>query len=72
MRNLLTLLFVSLLIFTSCKDDDPIIEPIPETKSLEVTVGGPGEPNQVFVDLSTGNQTVVDKYSWNLGFLKRE
>jgi hypothetical protein len=68
MRNLLTLLFVSLLIFTSCKDDDPIIEPVPETKSLDVSVGGPGEPNQVFVDLSTGNQTVVDKYSWNLAF----
>jgi hypothetical protein len=68
MKNLLAVIVVSLLIFTSCKNDDPIIEPIPETKNLEVTVGGPSQPNQVFIDLSTGNQTLVDKYSWNLAF----
>ncbi|MDT0678747.1 HmuY family protein [Autumnicola musiva] len=31
-------------------------------------VGGPNQPNQVYVDLSAQNQTAVSRDSWDLGF----
>lgn len=36
--------------------------------ALSAEVGGPGEPNQVYVDLSTGKLTNVVRTSWDLGF----
>lgn len=36
--------------------------------ALSAEVGGPGEPNQVYVDLSTGKLTSVVRTSWDLGF----
>lgn len=39
-----------------------------EGGSLEPLVGGPNEPNQVYIDLSTQNQTTAVRDSWDLGF----
>ncbi|SDZ06491.1 HmuY protein [Flavobacterium aquidurense] len=36
--------------------------------ALAPGVGGPTEPNQVFVDLSSGKMTAVPRVSWDLGF----
>lgn len=36
--------------------------------TLEINGGGADFPNQAFIDLSKLSQTVVDKYSWDLGF----
>lgn len=36
--------------------------------ALAPEVGGPTEPNQVFVDLSSGKMTAVPRVSWDLGF----
>ncbi|SHM16265.1 HmuY family protein [Flavobacterium chilense] len=36
--------------------------------ALAPAVGGPTEPNQVFVDLSSGKMTAVPRVSWDLGF----
>lgn len=36
--------------------------------SLSPEVGGPTQPNQVFVDLSSGKMTNVIRTSWDLGF----
>jgi hypothetical protein len=36
--------------------------------ALAPEVGGPLEPNQVYVDLSSGNMTTVLRNSWDLGF----
>lgn len=36
--------------------------------SLAALVGGPTEPNQVFVDLSSGTMTSALRNSWDLGF----
>ncbi|MFD1601701.1 HmuY family protein [Flavobacterium artemisiae] len=36
--------------------------------ALAPEVGGPTEPNQVFVDLSSGKMTTVPRVSWDLGF----
>ena len=35
-------------------------------------IGGPNEPNQVYVDLSSQSQTVVTRDSWDLGFYNGE
>jgi len=37
-------------------------------KSLAPEVGGPGQPNQVYIDLSSGALTTVPRVSWDLGF----
>ena len=36
--------------------------------ALAAEVGGPSEPNQVYVDLSSGIMTKVPRVSWDLGF----
>lgn len=36
--------------------------------ALAPEVGGPTQPNQVFVDLSSGKMTAVPRVSWDLGF----
>ncbi|MDD3773482.1 MAG: HmuY family protein, partial [Weeksellaceae bacterium] len=35
---------------------------------VEPSVGGPNQPNQVYIDLSTTEQTAVKRDSWDLGF----
>ena len=68
MKNLILFMAAALLVFTSCNKDSDTTDPVAQTRNIDVEVGGPDEPNQVFVDLSTGNQTIVDKTSWNLAF----
>lgn len=36
--------------------------------TLTPKVGGPDQPNQVFIDLSRQTETIVDKNSWDLAF----
>lgn len=36
--------------------------------SMAPEIGGPNQPYQVFVDLSTGEMTAVERTSWDLGF----
>ncbi len=36
--------------------------------SIAAEVGGASQPNQVYVDLSSGNKTSVPRVSWDLGF----
>lgn len=40
--------------------------------SLAAEVGGPLEPNQVYIDLSSGKMTKVLRTSWDLGFYSGE
>jgi hypothetical protein len=67
-----TFLFLSIaaLVMASCSSDDD--SPKTEVPSvgdvLQPTVGGPNQPNQVFVDLSTGSSESVNRASWDLGF----
>ncbi|OAB79865.1 HmuY family protein [Cochleicola gelatinilyticus] len=37
-------------------------------RGFEPNVGGPNQPNQVYIDLSTETQTEVRRDSWDLGF----
>ncbi|GAB5523773.1 MAG: hypothetical protein Roseis2KO_16450 [Roseivirga sp.] len=53
----------------SCGDDDgPQITPPTASAIINAEVGGPAQPNQVFIDLSTETQTAVARNSWDLGF----
>lgn len=60
------------LFLSSCSSDDNKggnnITPPLEYAVVEASVGGPTQPNQVFVDLSTSEQTTVKRDSWDLGF----
>lgn len=79
-KRILLLSLFSLAIAACSKDDDkPAEQPQqpqqpqqPESVSeggvFKPSVGGPNEPNQVFVDLSAKNETTVKRDSWDFGF----
>jgi hypothetical protein len=57
--------------FIRCSTEDAPIEPIIvviDGAVISPEVGGPNEPNQVYVDLSTNTTAVVKRDSWDLGF----
>ncbi len=66
--------FSFLFIITSClKEDDGIIDIPPiQGAELEPNVGGPNQPNQIWVDLSTGEMKETNRTSWDLGFYSGE
>jgi hypothetical protein len=66
-KKLLVMLF-AVSVITGCSDDDPVELPVSPGSIIDVQVGGPTQPNQVFVDLSLDNQTGIDRSSWDLGF----
>lgn len=63
---------VSATINTTIAENKTIQVNFNETASLGTSlvpeVGGPLEPNQVYVDLSSGKMTIVERNSWDLGF----
>ena len=66
-------LWLIMLITTLCwscddNDDDPTAPPTVTSAVMNANVGGATQPNQVFIDLSTETQTVVNRSSWDLGF----
>lgn len=64
-----SILAITLIIFSACNNDDEAPQiPASEGAILEVSVGGPTQPNQVYIDLSTDQQSVVNKSTWDLGF----
>ena len=76
-KQLYTAALISLF-FASCSNDDNG-DSVVENPSTEVptlveeavlypTLGGPNEQNQVYIDLSTSNQTAVQRDTWDLGF----
>ena len=73
-KYIVTLLIGTLFFQTSClKEDDGniLIAPI-EGAALQPEVGGGTEPNQVWVDLSSGEMTSNLRTNWDLGFYSGE
>lgn len=74
MKNKFYFISIALLTLASCgkKDDSnpPAPNTIPTTEKAIVKpeVGGPNQPNQVFIDLATNTQKVVKRDSWDFGF----
>ncbi|MFL9842903.1 HmuY family protein [Flavobacterium rhizosphaerae] len=70
------LLTTALLTLVSCSDDDGNVAPIEQisegavfgTAENPLNVGGPNQPNQVYVDLSDESTVEVPRNSWDFGF----
>ena len=65
------ILCLAVFSFTSCESDNIPSEPIVviiDGASVSPNVGGPNEPNQVYVDLSTNISSAVKRDAWDLGF----
>lgn len=76
MKKTIYTLALAALLITSCSDDDSAMTNSPETVDnslvteavVSPTLGGPNQPNQVFVDLSANTETTASRDSWDLGF----
>lgn len=74
MRKLLLFkILCMLVVLSSCSNDDETITTADEDTKTVVTssvidllTGGSTEPNQCYIDLSTGNQTAVRRDSWEI------
>ena len=67
------IIYLSILVvlFTSCSKEEAFPEreyPNGETVFSNPEVGGANQPNQVFIDLSTEENTTAIRDSWDLGF----
>lgn len=68
MKKYFSPILISFFIILSCKEDDsPIYVPQPGA-TLDIPVGGPTEPNQVWVDLDQCTVNVNQRDSWDFGF----
>ncbi|WP_276382004.1 HmuY family protein [Flavobacterium sp. H4147] len=69
MKKLLLLSF-AFLSLTACSSDDdtPEVEVPTVGAILQPAVGGPNEPNQVYLDLSTEESKSVNRAAWDFGF----
>lgn len=71
MKNLyLILLSAVFFAATSCirEDDMPVKIPPMNGAVIEPAVGGASEPNQVWINLATGEQKITPREGWDLGF----
>lgn len=71
MKNILyAIILLSFATMQSCINDneDPVAVSRFEGKILQPAVGGPSQPNQVWIDLSTGDMTTTARTKWDLGF----
>ena len=67
----LILIPLSIILFIqSCNKDNNVIKTTPpsEGSTIDATVGGNDEPNQVFINLSSDNQVSVARNTWDLAF----
>jgi len=68
MKKLL-FLSITLLSLASCSNDEDTKVEIPTVgATLSASVGGPNQPNQVYLDLSAAETKSVNRASWDLGF----
>lgn len=68
-RVIYCLAIIGLIGMSACSNDDtPEIDPPATGAIIDPAVGGPTQPNQVFIDLSEEEQTSVARDIWDLGF----
>jgi hypothetical protein len=68
MKKLL-FLSIALLSLAACSSDDDTPVEIPTIgATLQPTVGGPNQPNQVYLDLSAEESKSVNRAAWDFGF----
>ncbi|WP_264525248.1 HmuY family protein [Flavobacterium sp. N502536] len=68
MKKLLLLSFAFLSLASCSSDDDTPVEIPTVGATLQPAVGGPNQPNQVYLDLSAAESKSVNRESWDFGF----
>jgi hypothetical protein len=69
MKKTFLVLSFTLLTLVSCSNDDNTPVEVPSVGAvLQPAVGGPNQPNQVYLDLSTGKSESVNRATWDFGF----
>jgi len=70
MKNLIKSIVVLFFLGIIACDPNETIAPIPPSDGdlIEPNVGGPDQPNQVFIDLSKNTSTTVSRDNWDFGF----
>lgn len=71
MKKTFLSLIIVLATLTSCSSDDdaPFVETPPSSGAIvQPNVGGPNQPKQVYLDLSSEQATAVNRDSWDFGF----
>ena len=69
MKKTLFSLTLAVLSLASCSSDESTLVEIPIVgETLQPEVGGPNEPNQVYIDLSSGESEAVNRETWDFGF----
>lgn len=71
MKKSIFILSLACAFLASCSSEDAApttgVKPV-EGSIQQPNTGGPNEPNQVYVDLSTGTSVGVERTAWDLGF----
>lgn len=72
-KNIVGIALLS-LVMTGClsDDDSAVIIPPLQGEVMAPEVGGPTEPNQVWIDLESGEQTITKRTDWDLAFYSGE
>ncbi|TDW47211.1 heme-binding HmuY-like protein [Flavobacterium sp. 270] len=69
MKKTFLLLSFALLTLGSCSSDDDTTPEVPIVgATLSPAVGGANQPNQVYLDLSTGESKSINRAAWDFGF----
>ncbi|QOG03862.1 HmuY family protein [Flavobacterium sp. MDT1-60] len=68
MKKLLFLSIVLLSLASCSSDDDTKVEIPTVGETLKTSVGGPNQPNQLYLDLSAAETKSVNRTSWDFGF----
>ncbi|MDX6182292.1 HmuY family protein [Flavobacterium sp. Fl-77] len=69
MKKSFLILSFALLSLASCSSDDEASVEIPSVGAvLQPSVGGPNQPNQVYLDLSSEESKSVNRTAWDFGF----
>lgn len=69
MKKTFLLLSFALLTLGSCSSDDDTAPEVPSVgATIPASVGGANQPNQLYLDLSTGESKSINRQSWDFGF----
>ncbi|GIQ58503.1 hypothetical protein Flavo103_16390 [Flavobacterium collinsii] len=68
MKKLLLLSFAFLSLASCSSDDDTQVEVPTVGATLQASVGGANQPNQLYLDLSAAESKSVNRESWDFGF----
>ncbi|BDU23489.1 HmuY family protein [Flavobacterium sp. GSB-24] len=69
MKKTFLLLSFALLTLGACSSDDDTTPEVPSVgATIPASVGGANQPNQLYLDLSTGESKSINRQSWDFGF----